>query len=71
MIFFLARSPTQTGASTILLFPLYASFDSSCLFLNGVPVPAQPSPRLLSLLLLLFLILTFTPTPDPLPPSIA
>lgn len=40
-----SSTPTRTAGAHSLLFPLHASFDSSCcLFLNGVPVPAQPSP---------------------------
>lgn len=56
---FLDPRHTRIAGATLLLFPLHASFDSSCLFLNGVPVPALPCSRLLYLLLLLLLLPTF------------
>lgn len=54
------NSPSTNIPQTRYFFPLHASFDSSCLFLNGVPLPAKPCPRLLSLLLLLLPTLTST-----------
>lgn len=48
---FSSSLPDRDRRASLLLFPSHASFDSTCLFLYGVPVPAQlfpapvPGPR--------------------------